>query len=326
MGETLSPRWAALQEQTIKGYNKLSCGSLLKKSLLECGRFVKQLASTTGHLRHTFYSKRVLYMTEKEAMTTPVAERIAHLHERITTAAHQVGRSPEEITLIAVSKTHPPERIAQAVAAGVRHLGENRLQEAEPKIRALAAPDALPVPVSWHFIGHLQRNKARKAAGLFALVHSLDSVPLADMLNQQRANQQGEAGQAAPLPVLVQVNVSGETSKEGFALPGGKDNPTRFVPFLQDLEHILSLPHLAVRGFMTIAPYSPDPETARPVFRTLRLLRDELARRFPTAHLPHLSMGMSDDFLVAIEEGATFVRVGRAIFGERPRLDQTMPH
>lgn len=240
-----------------------------------------------------------------------VAERIMTIQERIAAAARRAGREPAAVRLIAVTKTHPPELIAAAVAAGVYHLGENRLQEAEGKIAALA--DDRP-RLTWHLIGHLQRNKARGAVALFDMIHSLDSLRLAETLNRhaaaRRANQQ-------PLPVLLQVNVSGETSKEGFDLPGGLENRTGLPPLLQAVEQILMLPHLQVQGLMTIAPFLPNPELARPTFVMLNRLRDTLARHFPQADWSQLSMGMTDDFEVAIAEGATMVRIGRAIFGER---------
>lgn len=221
--------------------------------------------------------------------------------------ARQAGRDPAEITLVAVTKTHPPELVAEVIAAGAGDLGENRVQEAAIKIPALAAKGHSP---RWHLIGHLQRNKARLAAQLFQLVHSVDSLRLAEAL----------ARQVAPgrrLPILLQVNVSGESSKEGFDLPGGPQNQGGLDALLPEVEAILALPQLEVRGLMTIAPLVEAPERARPTFEALRLLRDELARRYPPALWQELSMGMTDDFEAAIAEGATIVRVGRAIFGER---------
>ncbi len=240
--------------------------------------------------------------------TSELAERLAHVRERIERAALQSGRDPATITLVAVSKTHPPALIANALAAGVRDLGENRVQEAALKIPALAP---LAAGVRWHLIGHLQRNKARSAATLFDLVHSLDSLRLAEALARQVTPGQR-------LPVLLQFNLSGEASKEGFALPAGLANQAAFTALLPEIETILALPSLELRGLMTIAPIVADPAQARPIFAGLRLLRDELARRYPQAHWGELSMGMSDDFAVAISEGATIVRVGRAIFGQRP--------
>ena len=235
-----------------------------------------------------------------------IAENIAAVQARIAAAARRAGRDPAEITLVAVTKTHPPELVAEAVAAGARALGENRVQEAASKIAALRAGHA---ELRWHLIGHLQRNKAKLAAELFDLVHSVDSLRLAEAL----------ARQVAPgrrLPILLQINVSGEASKEGFALQGGATSAA-LLALLPELEQLVALPQLEVRGLMTVAPMVADPEQARPVFKALRELRDELARRLPTARWDQLSMGMTDDFEVAISEGATIVRVGRAIFGAR---------
>jgi PLP dependent protein len=237
-----------------------------------------------------------------------IAENIALVRARIHAAAAQAGRDPATITLVAVTKTHPPDRVAAAVAAGATDLGENRVQEAAAKIAALT--ELRPAP-RWHLIGHLQRNKARLAAELFDLVHSVDSLRLAEALaNHVPAGRR--------LPILLQVNVSGEASKEGFALAGGPTNQPALSALLPAVERILALPALEVRGLMTVAPLVDDPEQARPSFHALRELRDELAERFPQANWAELSMGMTDDFAAAIAEGATIVRVGRAIFGARP--------
>jgi pyridoxal phosphate enzyme (YggS family) len=239
-----------------------------------------------------------------------IAHNIAAVQERIAAAARRSGRSADEVELIAVTKTHSPRVVAMALRAGLTNCGENRVQEAEQKIEALAGEQ-----VRWHLIGHLQTNKAKQAVALFDLIHSLDSVRLAEALSRH-VDAASLLGQRR-LPVLVQVNVSGEQTKEGFDLPGGVDNRATFDAFVAEVEQILVLPHLEVHGLMTIAPYVSDPEEVRPVFRSLRVLRDELAGRFPQATWRHLSMGMTNDFEVAIEEGATLVRVGRAIFGER---------
>lgn len=240
------------------------------------------------------------------------AHNVAAVNERIAAAAHRAGRDPTQVVLVAVTKTHPVNVIEQALAAGITHLGENRVQEAQAKIPALAAWQNR---VHWHLIGHLQRNKARSAVPLFDLIHSLDSLRLAETLNRQV--QEVVANTSHRLPVLIQVNVSGEASKEGFELPGGWENQTRLPQFLSDVERILALPHLYIQGLMTIAPFDSEPEAARPVFRCLFHLRDRLARQFPQTNWQHLSMGMTNDFEVAVEEGATLVRIGRAIFGQR---------
>lgn len=222
-----------------------------------------------------------------------IAERIAEIRDRIARAALRAGRSPAAVTLVGASKTKPAAVLREALAAGLHVFGENRVQEAEPKIAAL--PGA-----RWHFIGRLQRNKARRAAELFELIHSLDSLRLAetlDLLGRERGR---------PVPVLVEVNVAGEASKGGFA-------PAEFPAVLRRLA---ALSGLQVRGLMTIPPPVGDPEGARPYFQTVARFAREQG---PEAglDLAELSMGMSDDFEVAVEEGATLVRVGTALFGSR---------
>ncbi len=212
---------------------------------------------------------------------------MAAIRKRIAKAAERAGRSPSEVTLVAVTKTVDAAAIQEAFAAGLRHFGESRIQEAKEKLPLVCAP-AGP---TWHLVGHLQTNKAKTATELFDVIHSVDSLKVAEAISQHAD---------CDMSVLVQVNVAGEASKYGFAL---QDT-------IAALEHIARLPHLRIKGLMTIAPYADDPEEVRPVFRRLRLMRDSLG-------LEHLSMGMSHDFEVAIEEGATMVRIGRAIFGER---------
>jgi pyridoxal phosphate enzyme (YggS family) len=249
-----------------------------------------------------------------------IATRLAAIQERIVAAARRAGRSAAEITLVGVTKTQPSALVAEALAAGLTQFGENRVQEGEEKIAALAAERA---QITWHLIGHLQRNKAKKAAALFDIVHSVDSLHLAETLARgwglvpELPTPIPHPPSPNPLPVLLQVNVSGEDSKEGFALADWEQQPAVLEAFMAEVEALLALPQLRVRGLMTIAPWGADPEQARPTFRAARRLRDELARRFPQADWSALSMGMTDDFEVAIEEGATIVRVGRAIFGER---------
>ncbi len=224
-----------------------------------------------------------------------IARNLDQIRERIARAAESVGRRPEDIQLVAVSKTHPPETIRKAIAAGQRVFGENRVQDALPKI------DALPPETVWHFIGHLQSNKVRKALGRFALFHGVDNVDLARHMDRIA----GELGLEAR--ILLEVNVSGEASKFGFspqALPAA-------------LEALRPLSRLRIDGLMTMAPYSENPESARPHFARLRELRDSLVRTTGQP-MPQLSMGMSGDFEQGIAEGATIVRVGSAIFGERP--------
>ncbi len=231
-----------------------------------------------------------------------IAENIARVREQIDAAAHRAGRDPGQIALMAVSKTFPPELIREAYAAGIRLFGENRVQEFAGKTDAVRDLEG----AEWHMVGHLQTNKAAKAAELFAGVDSVDSLRLAERLNAA-AQKLGKK-----LPVLIEINVGGETAKSGV------------VPASRELEEILEvapgLEQLAVRGLMTIPPFPEDPQQARPYFRKLRELRDQIAaQRLPGIRLDVLSMGMSHDFEVAIEEGSTCVRVGTAIFGERTK-------
>jgi pyridoxal phosphate enzyme (YggS family) len=228
-----------------------------------------------------------------------LSERIRQVRARIAEAAERSGRSAEAVTLVAVTKTVPVERVRLAYEAGLRVFGENRVQEAREKISALAS---LPL-IHWHLIGHLQTNKVARAVELFEMVQSVDSVHLAEALNRS-AEARGKR-----LPVLLEVNVGGEASKEG----------VRPEELAQLAGAVVRLPYLEVQGVMTVAPYTSQPEEVRPVFRRLRELGDEMRERFPGAAWQHLSMGMSEDYAVAIEEGATMVRLGRALFGERPK-------
>lgn len=244
-----------------------------------------------------------------EFAETTVAERVAAVRAEIARACERAGRSVDEVTLVAVSKTHAPPLIVEAVRAGVRDLGENRPEEAAPKMQAVAA--LTPGPVCWHMIGHVQSRKARLVTRGYTLLHSLDSVRLAERLARY-LDAQGQT-----LDVLLQMNVSGEATKEGFDAYQWNKRPTQRATLWRDVEAILALPALRVRGLMTMAPLTDDPEMARPVFAALRDLRDALREDFPGADWSALSMGMTDDYPVAIEEGATLVRIGRAIFGER---------
>jgi pyridoxal phosphate enzyme (YggS family) len=231
-----------------------------------------------------------------------ISENIAELQSKIDQSARRAGRSPSEVALMAVTKTHPPDRIREAYKAGLRLFGENRVQEFSGKASALAD---LPGP-EWHMIGHLQTNKAAKAVELFSAVDSVDSVKLAEKLNAaaRALNKR--------LQVLIEINVGSEDAKSGVAI----DSP--------ELEDLLTaaprLEALNFRGLMTVPPFTEDPQGARPYFRKLRALRDKIAaRNLPTITMEILSMGMSHDFAVAIEEGSTCVRIGTAIFGEREK-------
>jgi pyridoxal phosphate enzyme (YggS family) len=215
-----------------------------------------------------------------------ISRNIRDVQRRITAAALKAGRDPNEITLIAVTKGLPPQAIEAAIAAGICNIGENRVQETKDKITQISAAGVRP---TWHMIGHLQRNKVKTAVEIFDIIHSIDSLRLAEEINSKAPHI---------LPVLLQVNVSSEETKGGFAV----------AELPEALRYIRAMSNLEARGLMTIAPFVSDPEKVRPVFRKLREMRDSL-------DLKHLSMGMTDDFEIAIEEGATMVRIGRAIFG-----------
>jgi PLP dependent protein len=227
-----------------------------------------------------------------------IAHRVAAVRERIRRAAARAGRSPDDVVLVAVTKTHPPEVVREAFAAGLRDFGENRVQEAEGKVLALA--DLRAAGIRWHLVGHLQSNKARKAVPLFDLVHSLDDADLGRRLDRLGTEE------ARVVRTLVQVDLAGEGTKSG--LPEAALLPT--------LEALRGLSSLRVEGLMVLPPFEEDPERTRPYFRRLRELRDR-ARAQSLLPGSDLSMGMSHDFEVAIEEGATHVRVGTELFGER---------
>ncbi|GAC1647642.1 MAG: YggS family pyridoxal phosphate-dependent enzyme [Ktedonobacteraceae bacterium] len=235
---------------------------------------------------------------------TTLATNIAAVQSNIVQAAERAGRRADEVTLVAVSKTKPVELIKLAYDLGLHDFGENRVQDALPKIAEFR--HAGLQPVTWHMIGHLQRNKVNKVVGSFESVQSVDSLQLAQALNAHAAELE------VRIAVLLQVNVSGEASKEGMT---PEEAPTL-------AQQIVTLPQLDVQGLMTIAPLVQNPEEVRPVFRALRELRDSLRKQVPKSTWHHLSMGMTDDYCIAIEEGATIVRVGRAIFGERARVSQ----
>ena len=229
-----------------------------------------------------------------------IADRVAAVRERIARAAARAGRAPADVTLVAVSKTFPAEAVREAFAAGVRDFGENKVQEAEGKIASLG--DLRAAGARFHLVGHLQGNKARKALPLFDCIHSVDGEELAGRL------ERGAEEHGVVLRVLIQVDLAGEATKHGVPEAG----------LFRLLEAVAGFERLRVDGLMILPPFSEDPEAARPHFRRLRELRDQaLARDLLRA--PHLSMGMSHDLEPAIEEGATMVRVGSAIFGERER-------
>jgi pyridoxal phosphate enzyme (YggS family) len=235
------------------------------------------------------------------SQTADISLRLSTVRERIRTAALRAGRDPESIRLIAVSKGQPGSAVREAHAAGQRDIGENYLEEAETKFREC------PPDIVWHMIGHVQSRKAKGIPLFFSAVHSVDSLALAGRLSRS-AVEQGKR-----LRIFLECNVSGEATKYGWPVVDDAAWPA----VIAEWREVLLLPGLTVSGLMTMAPYAPDPEASRPVFRNLRLFRDHACRELGCPILWDLSMGMSDDFEPAIEEGATHLRIGRAIFGDR---------
>jgi len=233
--------------------------------------------------------------------STSFEERLRLIRQRIAAAAGRAHRDPAAVRLIAVSKGQGAALIRDAFAAGMREFGENYLEEAEPKIRALDSS------ITWHMIGHVQSRKAKGVMGLFPFIHSLDSAALARRLSRF-AEEHGRT-----VNILLECNLSGEATKFGFPAA----DPSSWESLAHQWEQILPLPGITVIGLMTMAPYSQDPETSRPVFRKLRELQNAVRKVLPAVIGPELSMGMSDDFEQAVEEGATMVRIGRALFGLR---------
>jgi pyridoxal phosphate enzyme (YggS family) len=239
-----------------------------------------------------------------QVSVSAIRTRYDQVRERIDAAAHKAGRSPDSVRLVVVTKTHPLETVRAALDAGIRDFGENYAEEAVEKIRAIGAVDGL----RWHMIGHVQGRKADLVAQNFDFMHSLDSLKLANRLERFAA----EAGRV--LPVLLECNVGGEQSKSGY--PAFEES--QWDVLCAEAEQIARMPHLEVRGLMTMPPLYDDGEQTRPFFRRLVELRATLAKRFPSGQWDELSMGTSADFTAAVEEGATLVRVGTAILGARP--------
>ena len=241
--------------------------------------------------------------TRYHSSVTCFSENLARVEARITAACRRAGRPRSRVRLMAVSKTHPSEAIAEAAAAGVKLFGENRVQEFEaivPRLRSL-----IPSPAEIHLIGHLQSNKSARAAELFDAIDTVDSLRLAERLHEAAARL------CKTLPILVEIKLSPESAKSGL-VPDSAE-------LLALLDRLPDLRHLAVRGLMTIAPMDENPRTARTCFRQLRQLRDRLVLAHPLLDFSQLSMGMSGDFEIAIEEGSTVIRLGTALFGDRPR-------
>lgn len=241
-------------------------------------------------------------------VSASIAESLARVRARIARAAAHASRDPATVTLVAVSKTFPASAVAEAYAAGQRDFGENRVEEALPKLAALGPRPGLRC----HLIGHVQSRKTSDFGGEFALIHSVDTPKLATRLNARAIAQN-----RPPQDILLECNISGEASKEGFGVAGWERDPGAREAFITEVIRIAALPGLRVRGLMTMAPVVVDPELARPVFASLRGLRELLHTRIAGLDAPELSMGMTDDFEAAIVEGSTLVRIGRAIFGAR---------
>jgi PLP dependent protein len=238
-------------------------------------------------------------MTNVDPAESELAARLTHVRAQIAAAAERCDRAAEEVTLIAISKTHPASAIREVIALGATDIGENRVQESEDKIAEVGHDKA-----RWHLVGHLQANKARRAVNLFDVVHSLDSIDLARRLDRLCVEEGREV-----LSVLIQVDLGHEETKTGIE--------EKALPEL--IESLGPLRRLELIGLMTLPPYFENPEDSRPFFRRLRQLRDEFAGRGSFGdNKGELSMGMTHDFRIAIEEGATMVRIGTAIFGERP--------
>jgi pyridoxal phosphate enzyme (YggS family) len=228
-----------------------------------------------------------------------LADNLDSIQQRIRAACARAGRDPVGVTLLAVAKNHPPEAVRAAADLGLSLFGENRVQEAKAKI------PLCPGRLRWHMIGHLQSNKCRDAVHFFEMIQSVDSLALAQEISKCCDKA------AKTMPVLLEVNIAGEGSKFGYSP----------APLLAELAQINALPRLEIHGLMTVAPWTPEPEKVRPVFRQLRELKEQ-CEQILGAPLPHLSMGMSGDFEIAIEEGATLVRIGSALFGPRPKPDK----
>ena len=241
-------------------------------------------------------------------MSVDIAANLKRVRDEINSACLRAGRDPRSVTLIAVSKTHPADIVLQAIAANAMHLGENRVEEAETKIPLVK--QAIPKPVTWHMIGHLQSRKAKDAAALFDVIHSVDTLKLGEKLSRHME----ELGRT--IDIMMEINVSGEVNKYGIAAHDWQTNAETRLALFDSARQFARLPGIRLVGLMTMAPIVNDMQETRPVFASLAQLRDALQLEIGSA-LPQLSMGMTDDYPVAIEEGATLVRIGRAIFGAR---------
>lgn len=237
-----------------------------------------------------------------------IADNVQRLHETVTAACARVGRNPDDVTLVAVSKRKPIAAIVAAAEAGVQHFGENRVEEASEKIPNVRPH--LPETITWHMIGNIQSRKVKHILPLFQVVQSIDRQKIAEKLSELAQ----EVG--VHVPILLEVNLSGEESKHGFAVQGWQRDTERRENFWNEVRSIAKLPNLELRGLMTLAPYYDDMERTRPTFAGMLELQEALRASLGLS-LPDLSMGMTNDYPVAVEEGATIIRVGTAIFGAR---------
>lgn len=277
--------------------------SLFSSIAVSCFDIVKYNTLVNSNVNPVEKFGRGLLSNYVNMSETTLFENINSVRKKIAGAAVRAGKNPGDIKLIAVTKTVPIERIKEAMDAGLRIFGENRVQEAQKKVTSYELR-VTSGKIQWHLIGHLQKNKAKTAVELFDMIHSVDSIELAEIMNNHAEKTGKRQG------ILLQVKLSDDESKHGIL----KDN------LLGLIQEISGMKNLSTRGLMTIPPFFDNPETARPYFRELRRLRDEAeAKGF---NLPELSMGMTNDFEVAIEEGATMVRIGTAIFGERTQKSQ----
>ena len=242
-------------------------------------------------------------------LRSQIGERLKDVQAAIKAAASRGGRDASDVLLVAVTKTHGPEVVSAACEAGLRHFGENRVEEGSTKIDTLG--QSLPAGVAWHMIGHIQSRKAAEVGRYFDWVHSVDRLKIARILSGALVAN----GRAAD--ILLEVNVSGEETKSGYDLSRWPSDQAQERTFCEEIEQIMALPNIRLCGLMTVAPIAETPEAVRPVFRRVQELRGALQRRFTGVEWRHLSMGMSGDFGVAIEEGATIIRLGTALFGPR---------
>ena len=246
-----------------------------------------------------------------DSMEQEIAGRLSAVQQRIDESAERAGRDPDQITLVAVTKTWPVEVLAAAYNAGIRDIGENRAEELSRKRKKLQGSFPAVDPLVWHQIGTLQSRKTKLVAQNADMFHALDRLKVANRLSAQLVELDRN------LPLLLEVNLSGEASKSGFNVNDWEESATQREDVRTVVQTVAQLPGLQLQGLMTMAPWDVEETVIRTVFRRTRLLRDWLQEQLPQVPLPHLSMGMTDDFEIAIEEGATIVRIGRAIFGSR---------